>query len=544
MPRVPAVTGPSAELAPLPNVRQSIDAPVGAFAGSAQQAQQLGHALKSVEGAAATFFRERQEREDADMLLRAGTALTNEWVDQERQLRNRNGQDAWGATEDTKKWFDDAVKRNSEGLTNERQRLLFRRQAEALRARGVEYAGRHEDEQRKKSLVESGQASIVADINLAAADPSPDSIGKARTTIGNKVEAVGRLSGWTPEKIALEKQNQTGTLHTQVLQAMVENDPMKAEAYFAANKAEIPGVKHAEIEKTVRLGTTKVKAQAFADEAVKRGVPEADAIKLIREKYTGDEEDTFVTTLKGRIAEQHAARERLQGDAAEAAWGVIEQGGGWSAIPTKVQADMDPRTRIAIKNHLKEKANSAAVDRTRTDWALYAQLREEAAADPAAFAKKSLVQHFDKLAPAQRESLLDLKAAAGKPDKTQDVVTLQQQLGIAHNLLKLGNGDQEKKGRFDAVTVQALNDARKVKGSDLTQDERQKVIDKMMIENDSWFFGGKRFYEVAGTPDAAKFTPTISDADRAGIVTAFKKRGVAAPTDAQILQAFKAAKGL
>lgn len=519
MPRVPTVQGPSEELRAAPNVQQSVSAATPDAFG-AVQARQLG--------AVADVLQRRQEQEDADAFMLVDADVKTQWLEHERSVRARRGQDAWGAAEDTKRWLEKTSKEAGAKLGNERQRRLFRKSFENLRLGALDAAGRHEDEQRRASLVESAQTRIFADINFAASDPTPRNIAISRDSIARSVEAVGRLNGWPAEKIAADKLNQTGAMHTQVLQQLVERDPFSAEAYFVAHKAEIPGGKHAELGHAIKLGTTKLKAQGFADDAVRRGMLEADAVKLVRERFSGDDEDTFATVLKGRYAEVRAQHEKVQGEAAEAAWSVVDRGGSWTSIPTAVQAALDPRTSIAIKAHLRERAKSAGVDRTRTDWTLYERLRDEAMNDPAGFSKKNLVQFFDRLAPAQRETLLDIKANALKsPGKVAEVLSDDKHITEAANQLKLKD---DVKSRFVVAAGSALSAAQRVKGKALDHDERQKVLDRLAIEGtvkgSGWLFDdSKRAFEVQGTPEAERFVPKVPDADRRLIVEALQKAG-------------------
>lgn len=553
MPRVPTVQGPTVEEAPLRSSAQSLELPTAGMRSNQQAMQTAAQGLGNLGNTLGRIADQRQEQADADMLMRADTALKSEWLEQSRTLRNRNGQDAWGATEDTKKWFDDAVKRNGEGLTNDRQRLMYRKQAESLRMQGLDYAGRHEDEQRKKSVIESSNARIVADINIAAADPTPENLARGRKNIEASIDAVGQLSGMSPEVKAALKQEKLGTLHKQVLQGMLEHSPLGAEEYFKANKAEIPGADQAEIEKTIRHSTIKLKGQTFVDEALKRNVPEADALKMVREKYEGEDEETFSSIVRSRYAEVEAVKNRNQAQAAENVWARIEKGAGLASIPASEWSALDPRTRISIKSHLKSEAERISKGtEAKTDWATYGNLRELAASNPEKFKQLNLVEHFGSLAPREREQLMDLKQSLSKPgkdEKHQEVATLSQQLSNAHDLLQLGGKDgAEKRGRFDSVVTAAVSRATREKGKALTYEERQAVIDRQMIEGtvkgSGWLFDNKkRAYELE-PGEVGNFAPKIPDDARAAITKAFAAKGVAKPTDEQITQAFRRAKGL
>jgi hypothetical protein len=183
----------------------------------------------------------------------------------------------------------------------------------------------------------------------------------------------------------------------------------------------------------------------------------------------------------------------------------------------------------------------------QTDWDAYANLRALAVTDPAKFAKTDLRGYFATIAPAQREQLIDLQLKTINPTTTHEVATLDAQLGNAHDLLKLGPSDKERKGKFDTVVMTELSVAQKEKGKPLTYEERQKVIDRNLLTTDAgagWFSRGKRVYETVGTADGLTAKPVPTDEDKRLIKAALAAEGVKTPTDAQIVGRFNLKHGL
>jgi len=85
-----------------------------------------------------------------------------------------------------------------------------------------------------------------------------------------------------------------------------------------------------------------------------------------------------------------------------------------------------------------------------------------------------------------------------------------------------------------------------VLGRELRDTERQTIIDRMVIKNDSWI-SGKRYYETVGPPEQATFEAddpaqqpaNVPEADRAEIIRAFQARGrKSPPTEPEIQEAY------
>lgn len=182
-----------------------------------------------------------------------------------------------------------------------------------------------------------------------------------------------------------------------------------------------------------------------------------------------------------------------------------------------------------------------------TDWSLYSNLRALAANEPQAFAQQDLRQHFMRLAPAQREQLLDLQTKAKDPRSLPEVASLEAQLGNAHDLLKFAPTDREKKGKFDSVVTSQIAAEQAQKGKPLTFAERQAVIDRNMVSTSAggWFgFGSKRAYEVAGTPDGLKANPVPTSDEKKLITAALLKELGREPTEAEVTSRFKLRYGI
>lgn len=524
---------------------------------------------------------EMQERQNVDMLFRAETAVKTDYVAFENSVRARKGQSAWGAAQETAKWWDDKLREHSDNLENDAQRRVFSQSVAKLRVSSLNSVAGYEAEQRRLSLEASAQSSIVSSINLAAAEASnalkyetgstelsenvtvtKDAEGNETATVGpvtispgrqgfdisqhkneilKRTQVLAELNGWAPEVREAKEAEYLTQLHKQVLQARVDKDPAGAKAYFEANKAEINGSDHDAIEKVLKTAGLKETAQTFADEVEQGGMSESNAITMARQNFSGEEEAAVVQEIKTRFREHAEAKDLAQRKAGDEAWDIFAKTKRLSAIPAATLNAMDGKVRLALEKEAKDMASGAEV---KTDSAKYYELRQLMRDDPAAFAKRDLRQDFPFLSRGDREEFIKLQT---DPNNMKDAATLDQQLSNTHDLLKWDSGDREKKGAFDSAVTKAINEEQKRLGKKLNFDERQQIIDRMVIEGEVVTGGlydpDRRYFQVYGTEDAARFEPSVPKDERAKIEAALKRAGRPV-NDAAVLQLYKRKHGL
>lgn len=494
MPRVPVYNDTTVRPQALPDAR--VVAP-------RSDLPQVGHELSVAGSDLGEIAKREQELRDADRLFRTEAQMRDDYLKFETSLQDRRGQNAWGATADVEKWFNDNGQKYTDGLETDRQRRLFVPKLTELKQQSLERASSYEAQQRRVSLEESAKASIQSATNLAAASwNSPDAIASAKRDITQRIAVQAGFNGWTPERRAAEETANLTNLHKQVLQAMVDKDPQAAAKYFADNKGEIAGADQAEIGRLVEDGGIRERSQKESDAILAQSSNEAEALAVAR-KFEGKLRDAVVERVKAGFADAHAAAEADQRKTADMAWDYFGRFNHVSDIPTSVLDKLDGRTLHTMQVQERQ-------EKVQTNWETYSQLFEQAKNDLASFKKVDLRGYQGDLAPAQLKQLIELQKA---PLASPDIAQLSQQLSVAHNLLKLKK--PEDKGAFDSAVQTALADEQAAKGDKkLTYDERQKVIDRMMTQGeikDGGWFGlwspNRTFYQVAGTSDAENFVP-------------------------------------
>lgn len=268
MPRVPTVNGPSVADAPLQASMQRSSVSPGMLQNN--QLEQLGKAMTD---AGALI----QERTDADLLMRAETDIKARYLEWEGEAKQRRGQQAWGVAKEAGEWWDREAAKAAEAIGSERAKALFQREATKMRGLSVGAFAGYEAGQRRESLDQSAQASIVGSINLAAANAQdPAVLATAKADILKRNEARAKINGWGPEQAAAARGEYLTNLHTQVLQSLARDFPDQAEAYYKANEQEIDGSRRAEVGAFAAKATATRLADTTAEAAWQALGPKSD----------------------------------------------------------------------------------------------------------------------------------------------------------------------------------------------------------------------------------------------------------------------------
>lgn len=378
--RVP--TYDNAQVAPkaLPGARESSIASPALFGAEAEQQMELGGATLKAGLGLGKVAEYMQDRENADMLFRAETTLKDDYIKFEQAIKERRGQSAWGATKDAETWFGEQEKKHSELLQNDTQRKRFSQSLAKIRTAGLGAVSGHESTERRKSLEEAAQASIVGSINLAAAQaadgfagyvpgapqtdaegneiaPAPgDPITGLKGDIIKRVQVMAALNGWSPERRAMEESKYLTSLHKQVLQSLVNNSPSKAKEYYDTYKNEIDGSERDGIDRFIKEGTLRGVAQSATDNIMSRGLGLSGALSLARQKYKGDEEDEITRRIKERFSERESAIGLGNKQAADAAWKIVANGGTKEQIPPALWTSLKGEEQMQFVRYFEAKA--------------------------------------------------------------------------------------------------------------------------------------------------------------------------------------------
>lgn len=434
----------------------------------------------------------------------------------------------------------------AKSLGNERQRSLFQQQAGQLTnqyRRGVLGHVAREFGEYQVGVQQGTRDAGYQQMALAWGDA--DAVAQARGAISASVAEEGRLRGWSGQQVEAARIEALSKGNLAVIASAVDAGKLDyAREYMKQVDSELTPNTRLHLQKILDVGDFEAKTQSKADELYgKFGGDIAGALKEVRATMSGKEEDAVVTRLKTLDSERVALRERAQKDAADEAWRTYASTGSLSKIKPSILTAMDGKDLEALRRTAKAEAEAReAKTQLKTDPSVYYALTIASTQDPQ-FKNEDLRRYMDKLSPSDFKHFVDIQSRVAKPEKAAEVVSITEQKSALVKTLGLKD---EQAGMFHQAADSALFAAQTAKGSALNQDERQKVLDRLVLQGSTpgnWFgTNSKRAFEAQA--EGKPFTPEWSDADKRKAAEALQKRGVAKPTSAQIDATLKAAYGI
>lgn len=473
MATVPRLSNPSVNTNALPNARQAVDINADAFgANTGRQLQQTGAQLNHAADMLTETALREQDQANTDMIFAAEAKLSDQWLEYQTGAAQRRGTQAWGLRNDTEAWFDKAAADLGKDL-NPAVKKLFDQRLQQRRISGMEWAASYERQQRDASLEQNLAASLVAAQNEAAANPTPGAVQTGVKNIERNLRATAQIMGWdqtyTDQRI-LEEQ---GKLHQAVINNMIEADPRAAQAYYEANKAQIPGTMQDGIGKLVEKSVKVLNAQEYADAAISSGKSETAVLAGIRDKFQGDDEELLVAHVRSRFSERDAAIARAEKANREAVFNAIaEANGDMGKVPPKMLATLDAYDQQSALTY----AERLRSNDSTTDWAAYTNFMmlpdaEKAKVDPSTLRAQ--------LGDTEYKQVLGIVDALRNPSKspTTQTATPTQQINAAADAIGLiGDALTQQRGVF---TTKVLNGVEKFKADnkrDPAYGEVQQII--------------------------------------------------------------------
>lgn len=428
----------------------------------------------------------------------------------------------------------------AKGLGNDRQRQRFGAQASQLMLQFQSSLNQHiakEFNTYQDSVDDGSIRTGQEQMALAWGDPAAikQASDAVRAAVVNKTSRYG-LAGKAAEA-ALTEALSPG--HAAVISAAVDAGNVEyARQYLKDNTAELSPQARLQMTKAVDTGAFEQRTQDAAGELwAKHGGDIKAALAAARERFSGKDEDAIVTRLKTLDSEKEALTKRTQAQAQDTAWDIYNRTGSLAKIPATVQAAMDPQHWAALKNTAKAAAEGNQV---KTDPNIYYALTLASAQDPN-FKAEDLRKYADKLSPTDFKHFVDLQGKANKPGESEQVATFTQQKDAIAKTLELKGPDL---GLFHQAADRAVLAAQAEKGKPLDQTERQRVLDRLVLEGTTpgviWNSSTRAFKAQA---EGKPFTPVWNDAQKRNATAALQRQGVKNPTPQQVDAVLRATYG-
>ena len=512
MPTVPTYDSLTTKLSPTQNVQQSTIATDAVFAGNAQQ---LADASKGLNNLSVVIQKQEEERDTA-VALNAETTSREAYLEFQNEARSRRGLAADGLVKDAEKWWEEQAQTRTEGMTD-KQRTLYIQRMRGTRTATLESMAGYQDGQVRTAKQEGAQASMASAITLAVADPSNKSLfNDALRMIQATSSKLGAENGDAPEKVAVDMLTRTSTLHSGILDGMIDANPAMAREYLNTYGAQMTATARGQVIKTLDISERNNKVYSSVDDVMMTAADETEALKAVRKQFSGDAEGLkmAVAEVKTRYEERSESDKQRSDVAFDRAWKMaIDSGKGRRAIDAATWDAMTPQQRNSIVDELYQLSERGRVasDRkkkadTDAQWNNYYSLIDMADKTPNEFKQLDLRQYLNKVPPGQRASLINLQT---KDDKElKDVTAFQKQLTLTTGNLNLSDN---QKYEFESAARDAVARQQEATGKLVPEKDRQDIMDGLLIkgsvDGSGWFNDSQTLYEVYGTPDANKFLP-------------------------------------
>jgi hypothetical protein len=488
--------------------------------GVGQSLQKFGQTGIAVGAKGLDIATDMQTKYDESVVKKLDLEYSLKLEDLRQKHLSTRGQAAIDGLKDSKAELDKLRKEYEPQLQNERQKRLFGKVADARYLKEVQVFDSHSRRELDRFTDDTSAARVenfVSQVNKDASDKSAVvNIESIRAELRNRAAR----NGWDAEKLKQEENKVLERTHANIIITRSNNkDPKGAKAWFDAHKDSFSPVVRKRLEGIVDESDLRDRNQKIAieyldglDKGKYKNITEV--LADVDKKYEGKQLDD----LRQRLKLRHAERERYQSeeekrkakDAFKRSIDPILRTGKMREPTPEDKVHMTHAQRLIVdRENLRIAKGKQRFSNMDYKIKLY-QLPPEKFAelnmnDPEVVANLS---DSDRLAEVKRQNAVKKSLQDGTKF---DAASYQQQIkNTITNVLKLdpkSSSDKAKiakyyEGAYDALYKEQSEQKRK-----LSQNERQKVLDRLVLEKVGTLYGAssQRYYEVRGTDEGTRF---------------------------------------
>lgn len=320
-----------------------------------QAAQRAGNVLNRVALDAVTQANQVRVNDAMNQAVQAKLKLT---YDQSEGFVNLKGDaaltrpDGKSLDEEYSEKYQKQLDQIAQSLGNDAQRRAFMADASRLATQFRGSLTQHVAREFTEYQVGVQQGTIATARDQMALDwADPEAVGQSIRAIKAATAEEGRLRGWSGKQVEAAIVDALSPGHATVIASAVDAGNLDyAKEYAKQVNEELTPQARLQIKKALDEGEFETRTQNAADEIVaKYGADTSAALKAVREKYQGKEEDAIVQRIKAIDSEREALRERAQRNAADQAWRFVAQG---KTPPPSLMAALDGRDAVSIRRTL------------------------------------------------------------------------------------------------------------------------------------------------------------------------------------------------
>lgn len=499
--------------------------------GSGNVAAAVGEAVTSV----SKVYQEQRKKADDIKIDEIDAQLvkkeTELMYDQNGAL-NKKGKDTFGQIEYVNTEFDKYRGELEKELTNDYQREQFRKRY-LDRATSIDRNVRRHvgteiiryDNDVAGNLIKNEMDAAISAYN------DPERVNQSLTRQTEALDRIAKNNGWSKEEYDAKLSEIRGKTHNGVIDRYLVNDQdMDAEKYFQSVKDTITGDDLTDIEKKIENGSLRGKSQRFADEVMRSGLSESQALERARQEQDPKLRDALYDRIKMEYNMKDAAKRAALEELHVNALNLIDNGRATDLTKVRGWDDMISGQRNSLIEYAKAITSGKNI---QTDYNTYYNLKTMASTPQTQdkFLKMNLMEYRDKLDNSHFDKMIELQGKLRKGDgsakktldgfRTDSAVVKQ-----AYEAAGLKSTDKEKLNNFNSRVEQAQLDAQERLGRKLTNKELADIANseaKTVVVKEGWLWDDKKkMFELSDDEVKNLRYKDVPSSDKAKIEAALK----------------------
>jgi len=541
MPTVPTYGNERVSESALPSVRFSVPNDIEAFGGGSTQ--------KTINTALSILQEEKRKADDVATTEAYSklSRLKNDLIYNPKDgLNTRQGKNAFGAFDEFGSRFDKGADEIEKSLSNEDQKLMFRKMKLKEKTEFDGGVQRHVYQESVRFDNETTKSALSASLDDAVKNyQSPGKIQESIQLQKALIQANADRNGLPQEQLKAQLVEVESQTHKSVINRMLANgQDILAKEYFNGIKKKVTGSDSTEIERSLQTGTIKGESQRQTDRIMSSAGTVTEALAEARKIQDSDIRDSVVNRVKSRFAELKALEKKELDESYLQATEYLKTNSSSQpidVIPPSLFSKLTADQKRALYSY-----NIPGTDDANS-WVSFLEL------SPQEMATLSLsdfqTQYWAGLNQEHRKQATDLWNTAKKnTDDAKLNGLLSDKARIKNTLISTGLYDVQTKGRRDKVRLiqfenavdKQFQDFERSKGRKPYPEETQKMIDdlitkKVFVEDAVFMFFDKekRIVELSESDRNEAYVP-MKDIPQTAIDRIkgmAKQRGVALTKD-------------
>lgn len=505
MPQVPSYGGPRIGPAPLPANQVGTSAPREAFGGGEATSRAFGEAGRTADVAGRIFAQQQQDAfgiAEQDVLGK----LSQKEAELSGQIRKSQRKEAQGAADNALVDFDKYYQELEKGLGNDKikrsAKAHFDRHRTNLYSNGQTYAAGQLKVADKEDFTTAMASEADNGLGSVLADPSMARHNQAIEARSALIAGYMSRNDVDPKVIAQAQKDAASEMNLNAIKVMIDNGfDIRAVDFYKANKDRFTANDQGQADRLLELGSTEGEATRQADKIFQEAPTRTEANRLASQVENPKLRKALEEKLDNRYRREEIAKEHdyqkdseqtfkmvsqklVGGDSAEGVVGSVK----YNKLKPDDQKALNKLYRVV--NGLEEPANH---------WPTVTAFNLMAPAKLAAMTEDQLMKEYrpymdDTTYQNATEAVKKAQNGGGEDlfSDEQNVFRAMQAVGIAgmswgdsmESVLKdtKAGGKAETYGRFSTAVQRRYRQESFAKKDKLTPDEKQKILDSMLMK--------------------------------------------------------------